>query len=157
RKYQAVLQFADASAAPLWQQWRTIYLDLTNPTHQEDARAFFEAHQDEMLCGSAVLWEARRDYYTLMVSRLTDGEASFWQEDMNAPHSDARHLFNMDHALWCRLHPESLTTSTGRRVHFLDMTAVAAYWDPTPDRQQTSGDYTCCVVAMKDRHGYIYV
>jgi predicted phage terminase large subunit-like protein len=157
RHYQAVLRFADASAIPWWQQWRAIYLDLTNPTHQEDARTFFEAHRDEMLRGSAVLWEARRNYYTLMVSRLTDGEASFWQEDMNAPHADARHIFDMDHALWCRLHPESLTTSTGCRVHFLDITAVAAYWDPTPDRQSQTGDYTCCAVAMKDKYGYVYV
>src|SRR5207302_9130749 len=89
-KYQAVQQFATVSAIPLWQEWRDIFLALGNPTHQDDARAFFEAHATEMLKGTKVLWPERESYYDLMVMRIVEGESAFWLEKMNEPRGDTR-------------------------------------------------------------------
>ncbi len=156
--YRAVVRFADGDeAVALWSQWRDIVLDLDNPARLEDAHAFYLAHEAAMLEGSEVLWPEAQSYEYLMLDRIIFGETAFWTERQNAPMQDSRFIFNMDTALWFARREDALIRSDGKLVHLLDMTNLAGYWDPTPDRSQTSGDFTCFTVGMKDKYGYIYL
>ncbi|MCI9121159.1 MAG: phage terminase large subunit [Oscillibacter sp.] len=82
-KYRGVISFAVNSE--LWDAWENIFTDLANENRQDDARAFYEANQEEMLEGTAVLWEEKLSYYDLMVIRISEGEASFNSEIQNDP------------------------------------------------------------------------
>ena len=157
RLYQAVESFAtNPQGWKLWDQWRTLFTDLTNERRREDALAFFEAHKDIMLEGTKVLWPERQSYYSLMVTRLS-GEAPFWQELMNAPQMDARRLFDMEAAAYCQVGPVGLTREDGRFIRYSDLTQIVAAYDPTPDRNSPEGDYASAVVLGEDTYGYLYV
>ena len=156
RRYQAVLSFAEASAVPLWQQWREQFLDLDNPTHQEDARAFFEAHREAMLRGTAVLWPERYDYYALMVERLVDGDAAFYKERQNQPQRAGDTLFDMERAGYVALTTDRLVRRDGRVVLMTQLVDLVAFWDPAIG-QGTDPDWSACVVVGKDQSGYLYV
>ena len=153
RLYRAVETFADATATPLWQQWRTLFLDKRQADHQERARAFYDAHRLAMTRNVRVLWEAQQDYYALMVERLVDGESAFWQEKQNQPLGDTRYLFAMDGAAYCRLTPQGIVAPHGF-VPWLDVTDVAAFYDPALGR---GGDCACCAIVAVDTAGYEYV
>ena len=158
RFYQSVLRFADVASIPLWQEWRALYVDLSNPTREEDALAFFQAHEADMLRGSEVLWPSRRSYYDLMVRRLREGETSWWQELMNQPLGDERHIFDMDTAAYCEVRPSGILRAGGTFVPFSDITEVVAAWDPTPPKDDIRGtDFTSCAVVAQDREGYNYL
>ena len=154
RFYQAVTAFADAASVPLWQEWRQIFLDKANETHQEDAHAFFDAHQEAMLAGTAVLWPAHKDYYALMVERLVEGNSSFFQELQNDPMGDERYLFDMQNAGYCTVMPEGIRRADGSFVPWLDVPEFAAFFDPALGRGK---DCACCVVVARDRNGFEYV
>ena len=62
-RYKGVISFA--THTELWEAWERIYTDLENPAHQQDAEAFFKANEDEMLEGTAVLWEEKLPYRKL--------------------------------------------------------------------------------------------
>lgn len=83
RTYRAVI--ADALNQKLWDEWESIYTNLFNEAHQENARTFYEAHQEEMLEGTQVLWEEKFSYYDLMEMKITEGMASFNSEMQNDP------------------------------------------------------------------------
>lgn len=82
-KYQGVISFA--TNGELWDAWEAIFTDLTNERRQEEARQFFDDNREEMLEGTAVLWEEKISYYDLMVIRISEGEASFNSEIQNDP------------------------------------------------------------------------
>ena len=82
-KYRGVISFA--ANTELWDAWEKIFTDLTNEARQEEAKEFFEANREEMLEGTAVLWEQKLSYYDLMVIRISEGEASFNSEIQNDP------------------------------------------------------------------------
>lgn len=82
-RYQGVISFADNTE--LWDAWERIFTDLANDRRQEEALAFYEANREEMLEGTAVLWEEKLSYYDLMVIRISEGEASFNSEIQNDP------------------------------------------------------------------------
>ena len=158
RHYKSVIQFAHADAIPHWQTWRQLYVDLGNPNNMHDAYQYFLAHQDEMLAGTDVLWPTRRSYYDLMCTRLSEGESSFWQELQNAPQQDARFIFDMDDASYCRVLPEGIQRADGTYIPYLDIPQVVAYWDPVPDKRQMIGtDFAACPIIMQDKQGYAYI
>ena len=154
RFYQAVTAFADAASVSLWQEWRQIFLDQGNVTHQEAARVFFEAHREAMLAGTAVLWPAHKDYYALMVQRLVEGDSSFFRELQNDPMGDERYLFDMENAGYCTLLPEGIRRADGSFVPWLEVPEFAAFFDPALGRGK---DCACCVVVAQDRSGFKYV
>ena len=156
RRYAAVLSFATAAAIPLWQQWRARFLDLDNPDHIADARAFFEAQAPAMLEGSAVLWPEGYDYYTLMVERLVDGDAAFFKERQNLPQQAGDRLFDLDRAGFFRLTSDRILRQDGRVVLFHDLTDIVAGWDPAIG-QGDNPDWSACVVLATDALGYMYL
>ena len=156
--YQAVIRFAEGQEAwDLWKQWRDIIVDLSNPHRMHDAKQFYLAHEAAMLHGTEVLWPEHQSYYNLMVERIVAGDSSFWQELMNEPLSDERYIFDMDQAAYCRVLPDGILRADGVKIPFHDIQDICAFYDPTPPRKNAVGhDYACCVVLMKDMHGYIY-
>lgn len=57
RKYRAVI--SEAVDTRLWEEWERIYTNLFDEAHEENAKAFYEAHEAEMLLGTEVLWEEK--------------------------------------------------------------------------------------------------
>src|SRR5262249_53785448 len=135
---------------------RELFLDLDNPTHQEDARAFFEAHEDAMLKGAEVLWPERESYYDLMVMRLVEGETAFQLEKQNNPVRTDQHLFDLDRAGFLTLLPDGILRRDGRVVRYHDLTDLVAYWDPAIG-QGDNPDWSACVVLGADSRGYHYL
>ncbi len=82
-KYRGVISFA--THTELWDAWEAIFTNLTNPNHEQEALDFFKANREEMLEGTAVLWEDKLSYYDLMVIRVSEGPASFNSEIQNDP------------------------------------------------------------------------
>jgi predicted phage terminase large subunit-like protein len=157
-KYRAVLQFPDGDALPLWQEWRTIFVDLNNATRQADARVFYEAHEEAMLKGTRVLWPERESYYDLMQMRLVEGESSFWLEKMNDPLGDTAYLFKMDEAAYCSVTPMGIVRHGGTVVPWVDVTELCMAYDPTPPKEELrDSDYAAVPVLAQDRTGYLYV
>jgi len=64
RSTEAVI--SEAVNTKLWDEWESIYTNLFNENHEEDARTFYEAHKEKMLLGAEVLWEEKLSYYDLI-------------------------------------------------------------------------------------------
>lgn len=156
RKYQSVLQYADAEAIPLWQEWKAIFTNLDNANRVVDARAFFEAHEAAMLQGHRVLWPQRESYYDLMVMRVVEGETAFQVEKQNNPTRSEGHLFDMLTAGYFRMTPTGLLRRDGRELQGRELTDVVAYWDPAISEGQHA-DWSAVVVLATDAQGYLYV
>ncbi len=74
------------SARPdLWEEWRTLFNDATNPRRVSSARTYFLARREEMLRGTRVLWPAREPYDRLMAQVETMGRPAFFKEKQNQP------------------------------------------------------------------------
>ena len=148
-KYQGVISWAENTE--LWDAWEKIYTDLINERHEEEALAFFEANREEMLQGTAVLWEEKADYYKLMVIKVSEGDAAFNSEIQNDPIDPATCTFNEEwFDFWDDDGKQQPDFSEPR---FLFIGAN----DPSLGKNQKS-DTSSIIVLAKDLHtGYLYV
>lgn len=91
KKYQAVIEF---SKSPLWDEWEEILKNENSLNSALEAKQFFEAHREEMLDGTKVLWEEKQTdyYYDLMLTRTMNPEA-FDSEFQNDPVSENMRVF----------------------------------------------------------------
>lgn len=138
--YRAVISFAERQ--DLWDEWTNILNDLTNPKCLDDARAFFNDHRSEMLASTEVLWQDKHDYYFLMITKVTEGEASFNSELQNEPINPEDRLFK------CQYYDNPPPRK--------EMRVVAAV-DPSMGKTAQS-DFTAIVVVGKHRiTGLLYV
>lgn len=145
-KYKAVLAFSDAE--DLWKQWEDIYTNLSNDSHEEDARAFFEAHREEMLEGTKVLWEEKLSYYDLMKMRVDEGEASFNSEEQNEPINPDDCLFQEE---WLDYYNEAEVDFKDRNFIFF------GFVDPSLGKTKHS-DFSAIITLAKHKStGYMYV
>lgn len=145
-KYKAVLAFSDAE--DLWKQWEDIYTDLSNDSHEEDARAFFEAHREEMLEGTKVLWEEKLSYYDLMKMRVDEGEASFNSEEQNEPINPDDCLFQEE---WLDYYNEAEVDFKDRNFIFF------GFVDPSLGKTKHSDFSAILTLAKHKSTGYMYV
>ena len=145
-KYKAVIRFSQAD--DLWQQWETIFTDLSNDDREADALAFFQAHKTAMLEGTQVLWEEKLSYYDLMVMRVSEGEASFNSEEQNEPINPDDCLFMEE---WFDYYNEA-------EVNFGDPAFdVFGFIDPSLGKTKRS-DFSAIVTLAKHKgSGYMYV
>lgn len=143
--YKAVIEFSDS---PLWDEWETIYTDLSNPNHEADADTFYEANKEKMLAGTKVLWEEKNSYYALMKMRVEDGTAAFNSELQNEPIDPDNCLFNAE---WFDFfNPFEFDFSLPQFQFF---GAV----DPSLGKSKKS-DYSAIITIAKDtKTGYMYV
>ena len=145
-KYKAVIQFSQAD--DLWQQWESIFTDLSNDDREADALAFFRAHKAAMLEGTQVLWEEKLSYYDLMVMRVSEGEASFNSEEQNEPINPDDCLFMEE---WFEYYNEA-------EINFRDPAFdFFGFIDPSLGKTKRS-DFSAIVTLAKHRSsGYMYV
>lgn len=92
KKYKALM--SEAIHTELWDKWESIYTNLFNEAHQEDARAYYKEHEKLMLLGTEVLWSEKFDYYDLMEMKVSEGEAAFNSEMQNNPIDPDNAMFN---------------------------------------------------------------
>lgn len=145
-KYKAVIQFSQAD--DLWQQWETIFTDLSNDDRESEALVFFQAHKTAMLEGTQVLWEEKLSYYDLMVMRVSEGEASFNSEEQNEPINPDDCLFMEE---WFDYYNEAEVNFDDPAFDFF------GFIDPSLGKTKRS-DFSAIVTLAKHKgSGYMYV
>lgn len=145
-KYKAVIRFSQAD--DLWQQWETIFTDLSNDDREADALAFFQAHKTAMLEGTQVLWKEKLSYYDLMVMRVSEGEASFNSEEQNEPINPDDCLFMEE---WFDYYNEAEVNFGDPAFDFF------GFIDPSLGKTKRS-DFSAIVTLAKHKgSGYMYV
>lgn len=145
-KYKAVIRFSQAD--DLWQQWETIFTDLSNDDRESDALAFFQEHKAAMLEGTQVLWEEKLSYYDLMVMRVSEGEASFNSEEQNEPINPDDCLFMEE---WFDYYNEAEVNFGDPAFDFF------GFIDPSLGKTKRS-DFSAIVTLAKHKaSGYMYV
>lgn len=159
QKYQAVESFSENES--LWEKWKALYTDLSNPNRQTEAAGYFEAHQEAMLQGARVLWPAGESYLQLMKMRIDEGYASFHSEKQNEPLDPERQLFDMKRIKRFRTEEEGVLWLDGsnKRVFWSDFERIVAFHDPALGKkpgQHSEPDFAAIVVVGKDLDGYLY-
>lgn len=146
RKYRAVI--SEAVNTKLWDEWEGIYTNLFNENHEEDARAFYEANEEEMLLGAEVLWEEKLSYYDLMEIKVSEGTASFNSELQNDPIDPESATFNPE---WFDYYEPELVDFSSPEFVF-----VAAN-DPSLGKNKKSDTSSIINLALSTKTGYMYV
>ena len=146
RKYRAVI--SEAVNTKLWDEWEGIYTNLFNENHEEDARTFYEAHEEEMLLGAEVLWEEKLSYYDLMEIKVSEGTASFNSELQNDPIDPESATFNPE---WFDYYAPELMDFKSPEFIF-----VAAN-DPSLGKNKKSDTSSIINLALSTKTGYMYV
>ena len=146
KKYRAVI--SEAVNTKLWDEWEGIYTNLFNENHEEDARAFYEAHEEEMLLGAEVLWEEKLSYYDLMEIKVSEGAASFNSELQNDPIDPESATFNPE---WFDYYEPELIDFSSPEFVF-----VAAN-DPSLGKNKKSDTSSIINLALSTKTGYMYV
>jgi len=146
RKYRAVI--SEAVDTRLWEEWERIYTNLFDEAHEENAKAFYEAHEAEMLLGTEVLWEEKLSYYKLMEIRVSEGEASFNSEFQNDPVDPENAVFNPE---WFDYYEPELLDFANPEFVF-----VAAN-DPSLGKNKKSDTSSIINLALSTKTGYMYV
>lgn len=148
-KYRGVISFAENTE--LWDAWEAIYTDLANEKRQEEARAFYEAHEAEMLEGTAVLWKEKLSYYDLMVIRISEGEASFNSEIQNEPIDPESCTFQEEWFDFWDDEGKQLPDFSEPRFVFIGAN------DPSLGKNKKSDTSSIFALAKDTSTGYIYV
>lgn len=146
KKYRAVI--SEATNTKLWDEWEGIYTNLFNENHEEDARTFYEAHEEEMLLGVEVLWEEKLSYYDLMEIKVSEGTASFNSELQNDPIDPESATFNPE---WFDYYEPELVNFSSPEFVF-----VAAN-DPSLGKNKKSDTSSIINLALSTKTGYMYV
>lgn len=140
RKFPAILKWSERQ--DLWQKWREIYREDAEDSVQR-ADAFFEANKEEMLRGTAVLWEARWSYLDLMKVLENEGSKAFNQEYMCNPINEESQVFK----------PEDMYFY--REEELPDILEYYAGVDFAMGKEK--GDYSAIIVVGKSPNGIFYV
>ena len=146
RKYRAVI--SEAVNTKLWDEWEGIYTNLFNENHEEDARTFYEANEEEMLLGAEVLWEEKLSYYDLMEIKVSEGISSFNSELQNDPVDPDNATFN----------PEWFDYYEPQAVDFKSQEFVlVGANDPSLGKNKKSDTSSIICLALSLNTGYMYV
>ncbi len=146
RKYRAVI--SEAANLRLWEEWESIYTNLFNEAHEQDARAFYEEHREEMLLGTEVLWEEKLSYYDLMEIKISEGEASFNSELQNDPVDPDNATFNPE---WFDYYEPELMDFSSPEFIFIGTN------DPSLGKNKKSDTSSIINLALSTKTGYMYV
>lgn len=133
-----------------WEEWVQIFnnqVEFKGESGTDAAKKYFEAHKEEMLEGTKVLWPQSKSYYDLMVLREQEGHYSFDSEMQNQPVNPRDCHFNLD-----ELHywddkfksEEELIALVGKKADFYGAC------DPSLGKKNKHGDYSAIVTALLD-------
>ena len=146
KKYRAVISWSVRQ--DLWDEWESIYTNLFDENHEDNAQKFFDEHREEMLEGTEVLWEEKLSYYDLIVIKVTEGEASFNSELQNDPIDPENATFNEE---WFDYYePENMDFGSSE---FLLIGAN----DPSLGKNKKSDASSIINLALSLTTGYMYV
>lgn len=145
RSLSAIIKW---SVSPLWDEWTKLYTDLSvsKDERRRQADAFYYAHEEEMLEGTAVLWPEGKPYKTLMEIYVDIGEPSFYAEYQNDP-------VNLEE---CIIKPEWITYYTEDELSRLRFLGFYGALDPSLGKTRLS-DYSALIVLGRADNGFIYV
>ena len=146
KKYRAVISWANNQS--LGDEWESIYTNLFNENHEEDARTFYEANKNEMLDGVEVLWEDKLSYYDLIEIKVTEGEASFNSELQNDPIDPENATFNSE---WFDYYEPELMDWKSPEFIFIGAN------DPSLGKNKKSDTSSIINLALSLKTGYMYV
>lgn len=149
RKYRAVISFA--KKLDLWVAWEALYNDLLDDNHQETARDFFEVNREEMLEGTKVLWENKWDYYSLMIKKLSIGDAAFGSEYQNDPIDPDNCVFNEEQFDYYDGEGKQPPDFSDSRFVFIGAN------DPSLGKSRKSDTSSIIALALDTRTGFMYV
>lgn len=131
----------------LWEEWESLYCDVTTPGNIERARDFYEAHRKQMEAQALLLWPEEEDLYTLMCMRAESGRATFLREKQSQPVMpelwEWPETYFGGH-IWFELWPDNLRVKT-------------MALDPSKGRDDRRGDYSAYVLLAIDQEGLIYI
>lgn len=144
--YRAVISEADNKN--LWEQWESIYTNLSDPDHKENAETFYQANEKEMLNGTKVLWPEKWTYKDLMKMRATEGTASFNSEMQNNPVDPENAAFNEE---WFEYYDDVLPDF--KASNFIIIGAN----DPSLGKNRKSDTSAIIDLALDLNTGYMYV
>lgn len=146
RKYRAVI--SEAKNTQLWDTWESIYINLFNERHEEDAQEFYISHKSEMLEGTSVLWEEKLPYVELMKMKIVEGEASFNSELQNDPIDPENATFNEE---WFDYYePQLLDFSSSEFI-------LIGSNDPSLGKNKKSDTSFVGSLALSQTTGYMYI
>ena len=94
RKMSAVKSFSKRE--DLWENWRKIYRS-DSKTAADDARAYYEENEADMLEGTEILWPGFWSYYEFIIIREENGMKMFNQEYQNNPTDEERQIFKPEY------------------------------------------------------------
>jgi predicted phage terminase large subunit-like protein len=136
----------------LWKDWESIYCNISEAKHTQQADEFYRANKEAMDEGAAVLWEEQEPLYALMKMRLESGYSAFEREKQNSPVNPALCEF-----------PESYfdnviisKAAINRRRTAEGAVSVLAL-DPSRGTESRCGDYAAYVLVTKMNDGLYYV
>lgn len=159
RIYRAVISWAENQ--DLWNQWRKIYHNIGNDNRLAEARAFYEAHEAEMLRGTKVLWPEKYSYYDLMAEQEEIGRRSFMKEMQNDPVGSDEPVF--ENILWYQETNEGLLIEhTGELIKYESIrhTACGAI-DPSTGAVKAKkgklGDFSVLLTGLQEPKGRVLV
>lgn len=148
RRFPAVEAF---STSELWKEWERIYKDQFNLNRKEDALKFFEAHKDEMLEGSKVLWPEGDPYYELMTYKISD-PSGFLSEKQCAPIDYTKLLVTEEQLTFYNFNTNPDVKEALSHARYFG--AI----DPSLGKKTTSGDFFCiCTLARDVKTGIVFV
>lgn len=146
KKYRAVISWADNRK--LWDEWESIYINIFDEKHEQNAKKFFVLHMDEMLKGVEVLWTDKLSYYDLMEIRVSEGGASFNSELQNDPVDPGNATFNPE---WFDYYEPELINFKEPEFVFI------AANDPSLGKNKRSDTSAIINLALSTKTGYMYI
>ena len=152
-RYQAVVYPEDIyhpSAERLWKEWERFYGDTTlnDEEREENAKAFFTQHQDEMSGGVKMLWHENLPYLQVRKEIVERGYHNVMRELQNDARDPGMALFKMDSAITFSVTDEGFRRSDGRVVPWHVIGGFTAYLDTMSGRDALANSYACAVVVV---------
>ncbi len=152
-RYQAVVDPVDIyhpTAERLWKAWERLYCDTTlnDEEREENANAFYEAHQDEMTGGVTMLWPEKLPYLQVRKEIVERSYHSIMRELQNDARDPSMALFAMDNALTFSVTDEGFRRSDGHVVPWHDMGGFTTYLDTMGGRDAAENSFACAVVVV---------
>lgn len=146
KKYRAVL--SPAEDTKIWDEWEKIFTNLFDENHKENAKTFYEANEERMLQGTKVLWEEKFSYYKLMVSKISEGVASFNSEMQNDPVDPENATFNKE---WFDYYENDKVDFKSNEF------IIVGANDPSLGKNKRSDTSSIISLAVSNKTGYMYV
>lgn len=129
----------------LWDEWRALFRNPLDKNRADTAKAFFDAHEAEMIAGADVLWPENESLYNLMVYRNTKGEHSFQSEKQGNATAASK-------AEW----PDDYFPANIWFDRWPDCRLKVVALDPSKGKSDTS-DYSAYVLLGLGTDGLLYV